>query len=108
MIYVSNTGTVDCTGSKGSELREPFRYCVWDGDSGTPRFYLSGRELLLCRIITMAGGGGVTLGDKSEMLNETIAKIDKQAVLKEIVKEVTGYEVDVVPLRELESKARGR
>lgn len=102
MVYVSNLAATDCDGSKGSELRAPFRYCVWDGDSGTPRFHLFGSELLLSRIILTAGGGGVTLGDKAAKLNETISVIDQEAMEQIKIEALTNYEVEVISSEELE------
>ncbi len=108
MVYVSNLGTIDCSGSKGSELRAPFRYCVWDGDSGTPRFHLFGSELLLSRIILTGGGGGLTLGDKTAKLNEAISEIDQEAMEQSKIEALTNYQVEVVSLQELESAAKKR
>jgi len=108
MIYVSNLGATDCDGSKGLKLRAPFRYCVWDGDSGTPRFHLFGDELLLSRIVLSSGGGGVTLGDRVEGLNSTIEATDLEALERGTLEKVTGYKVEMARREELESATTSR
>lgn len=108
MIYVSNLGATDCDGSKGSKLRAPFRYCVWDGDSGTPRFHIFGDELLLSRIVLTSGGGGVTLGDRVEGLNSTIEATDLEALERGTIEKVTGYKVEMARREELESATTSR
>lgn len=103
MVYVSNTGAVDCDGSKGPELRAPFRYCVWDGDSGTPRFHLFGDELLLSRIVLFGGGGGISLGARVDEINAAIEAIDLEAVGQSKMQQVTGHQTVVASRKELEA-----
>ena len=108
MVYVSNLGAIDCDGSKGLKLRAPFRYCVWDGDSGTPRFHLFGDELLLSRIVVSGGGGGITLGDRVAKLNETIEAVDLGASEHGKIENITKYQVEMATREELEATEPAR
>lgn len=94
MVYVSNLGGSDCNLSLGPVLRQNFKYCVWGGDSGTPRFHVFGNELLLSRIVLSGGGGGVTVGDKVATLNSTISSVDSGAVTAGVTTAPTGYSVE--------------
>lgn len=103
MIYVSDSSAVDCGKTKGPELRERFRYCVWDGDSGTPRFHLFGDELLLSRIVLSSGGGGVPLGPQMEKINAAIEAIDLEAVEQGRLEKTTGHKPQVATAKELQA-----
>lgn len=95
MVWIIDSHSTTCPPDP-ADLRSGFKYVLWDGDSGTPEFYLAGNEPLLINIIS-----GSSVYDKVDALNDTIEALDIEAENLNKIPDVTGLEFVRAPLSEL-------